>query len=56
MKSQELYVRNFIQIGEQAEVEFEALPARQQKEIARKLNEKAMLAAGFQRTAREKTQ
>lgn len=53
MKRQEIHVRNFIQIGDQEEVEFESLPVEQQKEISRKLNEKAMIAAGFRKVTKE---
>lgn len=55
MKRQEIHVRNFIQIGDQEEVEFESLPIEQQKEISRKLNEKVMVAAGYRKVNKEET-
>ena len=55
MKRKELHVRNFIQIGDQEEVLFESLPAEQQKEVSRKLNEKVMTTAGYRRVTKDET-
>lgn len=55
MKRQEIRVRNFIQIGDQEEVEFESLSVEQQKEISRRLNEKVMIAAGYRKVTKEGT-
>lgn len=55
MKRQEIHIRNFIQIGDQEEVEFESLPIEQQKEVSRRLNEKVMIAAGYRKVTKEGT-
>lgn len=45
----EIKIRNFIEINGQPEVLFDSLSVEQRKEVAEKLQENAMLSAGFRR-------
>lgn len=49
----EIKIRNFISINGAPEVLFDALPREKQKEVAEKLQENAMIPAGFRRVKRD---
>ena len=55
MRGKEIHVRNFIQIGDREEVEFDSLSLEEQKEVSRILNERVMTTAGDRKVTKDET-
>lgn len=57
MKRNEVWFRNFIQVGDQKEVEFDSLPLEKRREYSEKLQENFMAGASarFRRVTKDET-